>query len=105
MQRASPGRMLPSPQSASKRANADLCSIFVGNLPPDATDAQLREIFSMFGPITHVEIVRKPSVHGTSILLLVRTPGRLFLGSRYQCFRIHTVPQSRYGGRCRPSQP
>ena len=78
MQRASPGRMLPSPQSASRRANADLCSIFVGNLPPDATDTQLREIFSMFGPITHVEIVRKPSVHGTSILLLIRTPVRLF---------------------------
>ncbi|KAL9132292.1 MAG: hypothetical protein Q9175_006532 [Cornicularia normoerica] len=63
MQRSSPGRMLPSPQYASRRANADLCSIFVGNLPPDATDAQLRDMFSMFGPINHVEIVRKPSVH------------------------------------------
>lgn len=63
MQRSSPGHILPSPQYASRRANADLCSIFVGNLPPNATDPQLREIFSIFGPITHVEIVRKPSVH------------------------------------------
>ena len=70
MQRSSPGRMLPSPQSASRRANADLCSIFVGNLPPNATDPQLREMFSIFGPIIHVEIVRKPSVHGTSISFL-----------------------------------
>ena len=69
MQRSSPGRMLPSPQSASRRANADLCSIFVGNLPPNATESQLREMFSMFGAIAHVEIVRKPSVHGTSVLL------------------------------------
>ena len=85
--------MLPSPQSASRRANADLCSIFVGNLPPDATDPQLREIFSTFGPITHVEIVRKPSVHGTSILFFVRA-SPLIVISRYQCVRIHTVPQS-----------
>lgn len=71
MQRSSPGRMLPSPQSASRRANADQCSIFVGNLPPNATDSQLRELFSTFGPIIHVEIVRKPSVHGASILLSI----------------------------------
>ena len=71
MQRSSPGHLLPSPQSASRRANADLCSIFVGNLPINATDTQLREIFSVFGPITHAEIVRKPSVHGMSALLPV----------------------------------
>lgn len=98
--------MLPSPQPASRRANADLCSIFVGNLPPDATDQQLRKIFSIFGPITHVEIVRKPSVHGTSILISMFTyVSQLIFASRYQCVRIHTVPQSRHGGRCRSGQP
>lgn len=93
MQRSSPGRMLPSPQSASRRANADLCSIFVGKLPLNATDPQLREMFSMFGPITHVEIVRKPSVHGTSILPHLRTT-QLNFGSRCQRLRVYTVPQS-----------
>ena len=78
MQRSSPGRIFPSPQSASRRANADLCSIFVGNLPSDATDAQLREVFSIFGLITHVEVVRKPSVHGRSTLFLFYTLVRLF---------------------------
>ena len=67
IQRSTPGRMLPSSQYATTRANADLCSIFVGNLPPDAADAQLRDMFTMFGPIINVEIVRKPSVHGKSI--------------------------------------
>ena len=71
MLRSSPGRVMLSPQSASRRINADLCSIFVGNLPPNVTDPQLREMFSMFGPITHVEIVRKPSVHGKFILLSI----------------------------------
>ena len=71
IQRSTPGRMLPSPQYATRRANADLCSIFVGNLPADAADVQLRDMFSMFGPIINVEIVRKPSVHGNSMAICI----------------------------------
>ncbi len=95
MQRSSPARMLPSPQSASRRANADSCSIFVGNLPPNATDSQLREIFSMFGPITHVEIVRKPSVHGTSILrpICVRVGLLLVAGINVFAFIQYVNPE------------
>ena len=62
-QRLSPARSLISPQAAMKRA-ADLCSVFVGNLPSDATDDKLRELFGMYGRIMHIEIVRKPSVNG-----------------------------------------
>ena len=62
-QRLSPARSLVSPQAAMRRA-ADLCSVFVGNLPSDATDDKLRELFGMYGRILHIEIVRKPSVNG-----------------------------------------
>ncbi|KAL8772028.1 MAG: hypothetical protein Q9209_002693 [Squamulea sp. 1 TL-2023] len=63
MPRFSPARYGGSPQAAMVRRAADLCSVFVGNLPPDATDDKLRELFGMYGRITHIEIVRKPSVN------------------------------------------
>ncbi|KAL8818781.1 MAG: hypothetical protein Q9223_002660 [Gallowayella weberi] len=62
--RFSPARYGGSPQAAMMRRAADMCSIFVGNLPPDATDDKLRELFGMYGRIAHIEIVRKPSVNG-----------------------------------------
>ncbi|KAL8807369.1 MAG: hypothetical protein Q9182_000708 [Xanthomendoza sp. 2 TL-2023] len=62
--RFSPARYGGSPQAAMVRRAADMCSIFVGNLPPDATDDKLRELFGMYGRIAHIEIVRKPSVNG-----------------------------------------
>ncbi|KAL8697748.1 MAG: hypothetical protein Q9224_002160 [Gallowayella concinna] len=61
--RFSPARYGGSPQAAMVRRAADMCSIFVGNLPPDATDDKLRELFGMYGRIAHIEIVRKPSVN------------------------------------------
>ncbi|KAL8733622.1 MAG: hypothetical protein Q9166_002032 [cf. Caloplaca sp. 2 TL-2023] len=64
MPRFSPARYGGLPQAGMVRRAADLCSIFVGNLPPDATDDKLRELFGMYGRIVHIEIVRKPSVNG-----------------------------------------
>ena len=64
MPRVSPARYGGSPQAAMLRRASDACSIFVGNLPPDATDDKLRELFGMYGRIAHIEIVRKPSVNG-----------------------------------------
>ncbi|KAL8845345.1 MAG: hypothetical protein Q9176_000516 [Flavoplaca citrina] len=61
--RVSPARYGGSPQAAMLRRASDACSIFVGNLPPDATDDKLRELFGMYGRIAHIEIVRKPSVN------------------------------------------
>lgn len=61
MQRRSPGGALRSPQSASRRAVADMRSIFVGNLPSDVTEALLFDMFLMFGTILHIDIVQKPS--------------------------------------------
>ena len=69
MQR-SPGQLgsgFTSPQVAIRRAT-DICSVFVGNLPPSAEEEQLRELFGQLGRINQVEIIRKPSVNGMSDL-------------------------------------
>ncbi len=58
-----PGSNFTSPQAVMRRAT-DICSIFVGNLPPSADEEQLRQVFGQFGRINQVEIVRKPSVNG-----------------------------------------
>lgn len=66
MARSTPGNInhnFVSPQTAMRRAT-DLCSIFVGNLPPNTEEEHLRELFGAYGRISHVEIVRKPSVNG-----------------------------------------
>ena len=68
MQR-SPGQFvsnLTSPQGAMRRAT-DVCSIFVGNLPPSADEQELRQLFGQFGRINSVELIRKPSVNGKSL--------------------------------------
>ena len=67
-QRASPGyprRSFMSPQASLRRA-IDLCSIFVGNLPPNANEEILRGTFGAYGNVRNVEVVRKPSVNGMS---------------------------------------
>lgn len=58
--RQSPARFLASPM---RRAATDLCSIFVGNLPPNITQEQLFHIFGMHGTIQNIEIIRKPSAN------------------------------------------
>ncbi|KAL8675259.1 MAG: hypothetical protein Q9168_000380 [Polycauliona sp. 1 TL-2023] len=67
MPRLSPARYGGSPQTAMYRRASDSCSIFVGNLPPDATDDKLRELFGMYGRIAHIEVVRKPSVNTAGV--------------------------------------
>ena len=63
--RASPSHGFGTPQSAIRRA-ADLCSIFVGNLPSSADEQVLRNTFGVQGHIHKIELVRKPSVNGKS---------------------------------------
>ena len=67
MQRSSPGHMLPSPM---RRAATDLRSIFVGNLPHSALEAELWDLFHVYGHILHIEIIRKPSVNCWSSKML-----------------------------------
>ncbi|KAL8741397.1 MAG: hypothetical protein Q9190_005988 [Brigantiaea leucoxantha] len=55
-----------SPQAALRRM-ADLCSIFVGNMPPDATEGKLRELFGVHGKIMQIELVRKPSASASGV--------------------------------------
>ena len=62
----SPGRMLPSPM---RRGVTDMCSIFVGGLPPNATQDRLREMFQVYGQILHIELIQKPSVNSVSSLI------------------------------------
>ena len=64
-QRASPGfsrRPFVSPQAGLRHA-IDLCSIFVGNLPPNVNEEMLRSTFGAYGNVRNVEVVRKPSVN------------------------------------------
>ena len=65
-----PGSGFISPQVAVRRAT-DICSIFVGNLPPSVDEEQLRQLFGQFGRINQVEIIRKPSVNGKSTIGLL----------------------------------
>ncbi|KAL9006147.1 MAG: hypothetical protein Q9188_001116 [Gyalolechia gomerana] len=60
--RFSPARLSDSPQALMRRA-ADLASVFVGNLPPNATEDRVREVFGLYGRIVQIEIIRKPSVN------------------------------------------
>ena len=65
-QRGSPGyprRPFVSPLASNRRA-LDLCSVFVGNLPPNVNEEVLRGTFGAYGNVRNVEIVRKPSVNG-----------------------------------------
>ncbi|KAL9127080.1 MAG: hypothetical protein Q9217_003982 [Psora testacea] len=48
------------------RRNADARSIFVGNIPQHITEAQLGNLFQMYGRIMHCEIIRKPSLVNAS---------------------------------------
>ncbi|KAL8942421.1 MAG: hypothetical protein Q9216_001685 [Gyalolechia sp. 2 TL-2023] len=60
--RFSPARLSDSPQALTRRA-ADVASVFVGNLPPNATEDRVREVFGLYGRIVQIEIIRKPSVN------------------------------------------
>ncbi|KAL9609965.1 MAG: hypothetical protein Q9167_005293 [Letrouitia subvulpina] len=64
--RYSPKNGLNSPQATIRRA-ADRCSIFVGNLPTDATDEKLQELFGVYGRIIHIELLRKPSINASGV--------------------------------------
>ncbi|KAL8968761.1 MAG: hypothetical protein Q9183_002311 [Haloplaca sp. 2 TL-2023] len=71
--RGSPARVGLSPQAVMMRT-ADLCDIFVGNLPFDATEDKLRELFGLYGRIANIEIIRKPSPNrmGANVFAFIR---------------------------------
>ena len=64
--RQSPGHVLPSP--LRRTTITDLRSVFVGNLPANITEDQLYHMFDIYGPIQHVEIVRKPSANSMMLV-------------------------------------
>lgn len=64
--RFSPARLVDSPQALMRRA-ADMASVFVGNLPPNATEDRVREVFGLYGRIVQIEIIRKPSVNAAGV--------------------------------------
>ena len=77
--RFSPARCGSSPQALTMRA-ADLCDIFVGNLPFDATEDKLRELFGLYGRIANIEIIRKPCPNRQSPLYLLSMLSLQWLG-------------------------
>ena len=50
------------------RYTANGRSIFVGNLPPSAIEEGVLQIFSVYGDIIHIEIIRKAFANGQSSL-------------------------------------
>jgi len=58
---ATPPRSDPADRAYLDRYHADRSSIFVGTLPSNVTEDQLRELFEPFGPIVEVLIKITPS--------------------------------------------
>ena len=58
---ATPPRSDPADRAYLDRYHADRSSIFVGTLPSDVTEGQLRQLFEPFGPIVEVLIKITPS--------------------------------------------
>lgn len=103
IQRPSPGRMLPSPM---RRAATDICSIFVGGLPPHATQERLREMFQVYGQTLHIELIQKPSVNSmsSSSLSFPHEMSLIVPSRRFQYLRLHRISVSGYGHRCRSGE-
>ncbi|KAG8534246.1 uncharacterized protein KY384_001090 [Bacidia gigantensis] len=65
---ASPYRreLVPRMSPAFTRRHADARSIFIGNLAPHLSEDQLLGMFQIYGRVSHVEIIRKPSMVNAS---------------------------------------
>lgn len=50
----------------------DKSSIFVGNLPEDTEEQELRNVFSSFGTIINVHIVRKPHQTAKKVFAFIK---------------------------------
>ena len=86
--RPTPTHGFASPQSAIRRA-ADLCSVFVGNLPANADEQSLKDTFGVQGHIHKIELVRKPAVNGQFSDILY-TAKRLTLQRKLcELFRVY----------------
>lgn len=69
----------------------DICSVFVGGLPPHATQERLREIFQVYGQILHIELIQKPSVNrmSSSSLSFPHEQSLIVPSQRIQYLRLH----------------
>lgn len=86
--RPNPSHGFASPQSAIRRA-ADLCSIFVGNLPANADEQSLKDTFGVQGHIHKIELVRKPAVNGQFSKFLSMPVSLISQSERYKLFRVY----------------
>lgn len=50
------------------RSSTDQKSIFVGNLPEETTEDELREIFGAYGEIKGCNVIRKPITGNSKIV-------------------------------------
>lgn len=86
--RSNPSHSFASPQSAIRRA-ADLCSIFVGNLPANADEQSLKDTFGVQGHIHKIELVRKPAVNGWLSHFLFMTGSLMSQSQWCKLFRVY----------------
>jgi RNA recognition motif-containing protein len=65
-----PMQAFSQPATPSRRA-PDEHAIFIGDLPPDATESQIRHVFGVFGNIVSVNLLRKPIDRSMKYLRIV----------------------------------
>lgn len=84
--------------SRKYRAQLQHRKIYIGNLPPNVSEAEVRELFAAFGGITEIKLVREPSqanspIYGfvtfedsDTVSHVLNLPSRLHLkGRKIQC--------------------
>ena len=86
--RQSHGHVIPSPMR--RTTTTDLRSIFVGNLPASINEEELFHMFEPYGPIQHIEIVRKPSANRKQAISALKVGRSLTSDSCWnQYLRLH----------------
>lgn len=84
--------------SRKYRAQLQHRKIYIGNLPPNVSEAEVRELFALFGGITEIKLVREPAqanspIYGfvtfedaETVNQVLNLPSRLHLkGRKIQC--------------------
>ncbi|KAI9819208.1 MAG: hypothetical protein M1827_007364 [Pycnora praestabilis] len=69
LNRTSPARMGYQDRHTIMRKEFDRCSVFVGDLPSNVTQAQLNELFGRYGRVVSIDLISKPSVNSSRVNL------------------------------------
>lgn len=91
--RSSPSRFRPSGRSHNRsvygrRWVPDAQAVFVGDLPFDVDEDEIREALSTYGRIQCVDILRKDVENGKHCILTSTITANLVFRYRYEDFRL-----------------